>query len=70
MILYPQNPFLRMFLVEGAVRFGVQGRGRWHHPTKSGPGRLHGRVDGTKKRNRRSKIHRACMAGRSNDHTS
>jgi hypothetical protein len=43
-----QDPtgFLNLFRYAAAMRFGdpsnvVRGRGRWHHPTKSGPGRRH-----------------------------
>ena len=70
----PKHPLLALIQLAMITRFGnvidmaVPPRGAWRHPTKSGPGRMHGRVDGTKKRTRRSKIHRACMAGRANDH--
>ena len=69
----PKDPLLATIHYIAISRYGnplgvIEPRGKWAHPTKAGPGRRSGRKDGATKRMRRSKIHRACMAGRANDH--
>ena len=69
----PASPVLALIHYVAISRYSrpdgvIEARGRWAHPTKAGPGRRNGPKDGAPDRVRRSKIHRACMAGRHNDH--